>query len=761
MPSLLPGYEYDIFISYRHNDNRTGWVTEFVKNLRDELASSMKGNVSVYFDSSGHDALRVTDDVDESLRNKLRCAVFIPVISQTYCDENCFAWQNEFIPFLMMAAADDFGLKLKLANGNVSCRVLPVRIHDLELADQQQIESLIGAMRAVDFIYQSDGVSRPLLQNEIDPKANLNHTYYRDQVNKVVRGARDLLMAMQKSIPAAVASSAPARPKRLTRKKLSLAALMILVVAICGYAAMTWYGSGNAQPKSIAVLPFKLIGDDQEGKYFAEGVADALINQLHGIPNLRVRSRTSVEQYAGSKAAIAEIANDLDVEYILEGSAQKYKDKIRIIVQLINAATDEHIWFHEYNESFDDIFRVQSEIALSITSELNLRLGVASIEKVKKAPTTNTEAWDLFLRAREYNKNYWKYRELSDRQIAARFYKKAIGEDSTFAMAYIRLADVASEDLSTDSILLLINRAIAFDPDLPDAYEMMGLHFLYNRPDYDKAEHYMQKAIVLDSAQNFLLSLGRVQSAKEHYIDALKTYRMAFTKEKSEFYGWLLAETAWAYLCVGQVEIAEKFVNRALDYEPDNLAFLNEKSHVELLLQKYTAMKSTVEASIKIRKDNLGLKDLAKILLIEKKYEASEKAYREFFALPEHLTAQYRHEFVPYGYVLRKLGKEKEAVAAVLEGEAVIKGMDIPGYDMAKVELFKGNVDKSLDLLEKWTPAWGLHRWVEFDPLFEELRDHPRFQALVARFKADQSRQSGQVDILSQSGKIPTLDLLR
>ena len=94
--SLLPGYEYDIFISYRHNDNLDGWVTDFVINLQKELEATFKKDISIYFDANPYDGLQDTYDVDDSLKHKLKCVILIPIISQTYCDTNCFAWKNEF-----------------------------------------------------------------------------------------------------------------------------------------------------------------------------------------------------------------------------------------------------------------------------------------------------------------------------------------------------------------------------------------------------------------------------------------------------------------------------------------------------------------------------------------------------------------------------------------------------------------------------------------------------------------------------------------
>ncbi len=99
MPSLIQGYEYDIFISYRQNDNRSGWVTEFVKNLQEELSATIKESISVYFDTNPDDGLLETHNVDKSLEGKLKCLIFIPIISQTYCDPKSFAWQHEFCAF--------------------------------------------------------------------------------------------------------------------------------------------------------------------------------------------------------------------------------------------------------------------------------------------------------------------------------------------------------------------------------------------------------------------------------------------------------------------------------------------------------------------------------------------------------------------------------------------------------------------------------------------------------------------------------------
>jgi eukaryotic-like serine/threonine-protein kinase len=201
MASIIEGYNYDIFISYRQKDNKyDGWVTEFVDNLKKELESASKEEVSVYFDINPQDGLLETHDVAASLEEKLKCLVFIPILSRTYCDPKSYAWDHEFKAFVEQSSKDQFGLKVNLPGGNVANRVLPVRINDLSAADIKLCESIFGGvLRGVDFIYKEPGVNRPLRSNEENPHDNLNHTIYRNQINKVSLAVMDIIESMKVS----------------------------------------------------------------------------------------------------------------------------------------------------------------------------------------------------------------------------------------------------------------------------------------------------------------------------------------------------------------------------------------------------------------------------------------------------------------------------------------------------------------------------------------------------------------------------------
>jgi TolB-like protein len=241
MASIIPGYKYDIFISYRHNDNRSGWVTEFVAALKEELAAAIKEPVSVYFDTNPHDGLLETHDVDGSLKDKIKCLVFIPIVSQTFCDTNAFAWKNEFLPFLDFCKIDNFGLEIKLPGGNVTKRVLPVRIHEIDETDKNLFEAQIGGvMRPMDFIFKSSGVNRPLTSSD-KREENSNKTLYRDQINKVANAIHEIIRGIKESknsttgvYNGSIISQAEKVPfsKKLIRRNVIRASLVYILTAL-------------------------------------------------------------------------------------------------------------------------------------------------------------------------------------------------------------------------------------------------------------------------------------------------------------------------------------------------------------------------------------------------------------------------------------------------------------------------------------------------------------------------------------------------
>lgn len=202
MASIVPGFEYDIFISYRQNDNKYDqWVSEFVHNLSLELVATLKDRLSIYFDENPEDGILETHNVDKSLSGKLNSLIFIPIISNTYCDTSSFAWQQEFIPFKNAASSGkEFGMDITLPNGNVASRILPIRIHEIDTEDVRLLEKeLSGTLRSIDLIYKSAGVNRPLRHKDDSLGDNQNGTVYRNQINKVANAIKEIILGIKKT----------------------------------------------------------------------------------------------------------------------------------------------------------------------------------------------------------------------------------------------------------------------------------------------------------------------------------------------------------------------------------------------------------------------------------------------------------------------------------------------------------------------------------------------------------------------------------
>lgn len=199
MASIISGFEYDIFVSYRHNDNKyDGWVTEFVEKLNQELNATLKDKVSIFFDRNPQEGLRELDQVDASITNKIKALVFIPIISQTYCDLNSFAWKQEFKVFKSEAELDKLGRDIKLPNGNFASRILPVKIHDIDTEDVKLLENeLAGALRSIDFIYRDSGVNRSLRPVDDELGGGSNRVLYRNQINKLANAIKEIVQGIK------------------------------------------------------------------------------------------------------------------------------------------------------------------------------------------------------------------------------------------------------------------------------------------------------------------------------------------------------------------------------------------------------------------------------------------------------------------------------------------------------------------------------------------------------------------------------------
>ena len=512
MPSLIQGYEYDIFISYRHNDNLDGWVTDFVQNLEKELRSTLKDTLTIYFDKNPYDGLLETHNVDKSLEGKLKCLIFIPIISQTYCDAKSFAWQHEFVAFNKLAKEDQFGRDIKLSNGNVASRILPIKIHDLDAEDKSIIENEIGGvLRAIEFIFKSSGVNRPLTSSD-KREENANKTLYRDQVNKVANAIKEIITALKNPIAQSsrtTNSEEPATNLKQNRKTL-IASLVLLCVVAISYFFYQERSTANEQPtldKSIAVLPFVDMSPAHDQEYFGDGVAEEIINVLAQSEGLKVISRSSSFQFKSKNEDLKKVGELLGVATILEGSIRKSSDKIRVTAQLIKVVDGSHVWSKTFDRTATDMFAVQDEIAAEVAKALQttLALNVTS----KRSEQWNDEAYKLYLQAR-----YFQDRDIADPR-ALELLEKSLALDSNQAIVhvYITVAKAVPLDRLDSTIANKhLKRAFLLDPNLAEAYAIKGFWYAKNY-EFKKADKQLKIALRLNKNSPMVLrNVGSIYS---------------------------------------------------------------------------------------------------------------------------------------------------------------------------------------------------------------------------------------------------------
>jgi TolB-like protein/Tfp pilus assembly protein PilF len=525
MASLIEGFEYDIFISYRQKDNRyDGWVTGFVEHLKAELESTFKEEISVYFDINPHDGLLETHDVDASLKEKLKCLVFIPVISQTYCDPRSFAWEHEFRAFASQAATDRFGLKVTLHSGNVTSRILPVRIHELDPEDREMLEKEIGGtLRAVDFIYREPGVNRPLTPDD-DETRNLCGTKYRNQINKTANAVKEIISSLMSGNTAAhrekqagkepweepVPGIENVRRRNVKIQKNPFMSLVIIIamVVLAGlvfiihqYSARVT-GPAYNREKSIAVLPIEYIGSGPENSWLGDALTDELISRLCKIADLDVRSRTSVMRYKTTIKSISEIGREINANYIIEGSYQVIEDKFRLNVKLINSRKDHQLWSDIYEGTWDDMATIQGEIAEQAASTLKAVLSPEEKARIERNPTKNAGAYLNYISANVMSGDALNYFLTGNRFVdsisfasAIRMYDKAIEDDPDFALAYARRSIARSwglhaGQLDTSNVSKCkadAEKAFELENDLADAQVALGFYYYYCAGDFQEA----------------------------------------------------------------------------------------------------------------------------------------------------------------------------------------------------------------------------------------------------------------------------------
>jgi TolB-like protein/Tfp pilus assembly protein PilF len=462
-------------------------------------------------------------------------------------------------------------------------------------------------------------------------------------------------------------------------------------------------GASELPQKSIAVLPFDNLSRDPDNAFFAEGVQDEILTRLAKIADLKVIARTSTQRFKSTPDDLQQIAKQLGVMNILEGTVQKAGDQVRVNVQLINAVTDAHLWAETYDRKLTDIFAVESEIAKAIAETLQAKLTGAEKSSIAKAPTANPEAYELYLKGRFF----WNKRTGTDLRKAIDYFNQAIAKDPNYALAYVGLADsylllssyaAVSPRESLPPARLALKKALELDDSLAEAHASFGL----------------LATLELDF-HGALDELKRAVELKPNYATA---------------HHWL----ALAHLTLAQFDPAISEAKRAIELDPLSLVINADTSWIYFSARRYN------EAEAQVRKT----------LEIDPQFFLAHYYWGEVLQFKGRLTeaiAEFQKAFDlnndPYslamlGQAYARNGQKDEAQKILDRLNEEAKSHYVAPYALALVQIALGDKDHAIEELERAYSEGETNYLfaIKVDPMLDNLRGEPRFEALVRKVTA-------------------------
>ena len=459
--------------------------------------------------------------------------------------------------------------------------------------------------------------------------------------------------------------------------------------------------SGGVSAKSIAVLPFENLSEEKGNAYFADGIQEEILTRLAKIADLKVISRTSTQQFQSKPADLSEIGKRLGVANILEGSVQRSADQVRVNVQLIKAATDAHLWADTFDRKLTDIFAVESDIATTIAETLQAKLTGSEKAAIAKRPTANPEAYELYLKGRFF----WNKRTAADLRTAIDYFNQALGKDPSYALAYAGLSDsydllpfygAASPADSLPQAKAAAKKALELDDTLAEAHTSL--------------------ASVLTDELDF------EQSAKE-YERAIQLNPNYATARQWLAYGPLVA--------LGEFDRAIAEGERAVELDPLSLIINANLGTTYFLARRYdqaiAQLRKTIEMDPRFYYARWSL---GQVWQLKGELNEAIAEYRKAVELNDDPSA-----LALLGQAYARAGQREEAqrILARLSEEA--KSRYVHAYDFALMYLAFGDKERAIDEMERaYRERAAPDVWlIRVDPMLDDLRGHPRFEALVQK----------------------------
>ena len=455
-------------------------------------------------------------------------------------------------------------------------------------------------------------------------------------------GARELSARLR-----AIRASVTGRGK--TAARLGIAAAIIAlatVVAIREFHSSTTKATPSVIPeKSIAVLPFENLSADPDSAYFADGIQEEILTRLASIADLKVISRASSQRHQSKPRNLAEIAKQLGVANILEGSVQKAANQVRVNVQLINAQTDSHLWADTYDRKLTDIFAVESEIAKAIAESLQAKLSGREEEALAAKPTNNSEAYDAYLRGVAFEaRNYASSWDLLLVGKAVGFYERAVQLDPNFALAWARLsrADAllyfnridAATSARGDAAKAALENAQKLELNSPETLLALGYYEYRVLRDYGAAKTTFERVSkMLPSSSAVPWPLGLIARREGNWDQSITYFEQALALDPRNVE--LLMDAAQNYALLRQFQAALKLHDRALDITPNDLDVMASKASI------YQAQSNLQEAAKFLSEIN-GQTPSENNLVIKMTQLRLERNYGEIIRLLEDRQARFR-----------------------------------------------------------------------------------------------------------------------
>ena len=517
------------------------------------------------------------------------------------------------------------------------------------------------------------------------------------------RGYRFLCPVTATSPTAEVAvAAAAARPvlPRWLRAALWVAAGVLLAA---GATVLLWYRRPAPAPpiRSIAVLPLRDLSNDPAQQYFSEGLTDELITRLASLPGLRVISYTSVLQYEDSRKPLPQIARELQVDAVVEGTVLRSGERVRITAQLLEAATDRHLWAQSYERESRDILTLQNEVTRDIADNIQLRLDPASRQRLAVAPRLDPQAHEAYLRGR----HYWSRRTPADMQTAIRYFQQAIDQDPNYARAYAGLADtyamiaaynVVPQKESMPKARAAALKALAIDPKLAEAHTSLAVIAQDYDWDWATAEQEYRIAIGLDP----------------NYATA------------HQWYGEFLA-------LQGRFDEGLAEIERARQLDPLSLIVASDRAVILYYARQYDRSIEQFDAVL-ARDPEFPRVRVAILSLVEKGRFEEALAVIAKWRLPEDKP----WNLACLAYVYTRSGRRAEAQRSLAELERTNRPRNLDLGPLISAYIALGQKQEALDLLERaYNMRWPGLTNLKVNPYYDPLRGDPRFQDLLRRLR--------------------------